>query len=158
MLKLDISKAISQLKWMPTLNFEDTVKYITDMTKTLRILHKTGNVIAFGDFNETSVEIPWMTELKLDGMDLSKQILHSQHPVERTLVWNGTTIRRGRWKYMASQKGLPADSLFDLTAEATETTNLIEQYPSMAQAFRHELDLWRSDMEKTETPQPTGPK
>jgi hypothetical protein len=59
---------------------------------------------------------------------------------------------------MASQKGLPADSLFDLTAEAAETTNLIEQFPSMAQAFRHELDLWRSDMEKTETPQPTGPK
>ena len=107
-------------------------------------------------FGLARLELP--KNLNLDGMDLSKQILDSQHPVERTLVWNGTTIRRGRWKYMASQKGLPTDSLFDLTAEAAETTNLIDQYPSMAQAFRHELDLWRTDMEKTETPQPTGPK
>jgi len=30
LLKLDISKAVSQLKWMPTLNFEDTVKYTVE--------------------------------------------------------------------------------------------------------------------------------
>ena len=96
--------------------------------------------------------------IRLDGVDLSGQILDPQHPVERTLVWNGTTIRRGRWKYMASQKGLTADSLFDLTAETDETTNLIEQYPSIAKAFRNELNLWITDMKKTEMPQPTGPK
>jgi arylsulfatase A-like enzyme len=127
----------------------------------LEVGKKSAQLIASMDllpslFGLARLELP--NNLNLDGMDLSKQILASQHPVERTMVWNGTTIRRGRWKYMASQKGLPTDSLFDLTADAAETTNLIEQYPSMAQAFRHELDLWRTDMEKTETPQPTGPK
>jgi hypothetical protein len=74
------------------------------------------------------------------------------------MVWNGTTIRRGRWKYMASQKGLAVDSLFDLSAEVDESTNLIEQYPGIAQSFRSELELWKNDMEKTKTPQPTPPK
>jgi hypothetical protein len=91
-------------------------------------------------------------------VDLSDQILEPQHPVERTLVWNGTTIRRGRWKYMASQKGLAVDSLFDLTADATEATNLIEQYPSIAKEFRNELDEWKTDVNNTATPQPAGVK
>jgi arylsulfatase A len=96
--------------------------------------------------------------LKLDGIDLSDFILGEREPIDRTMVWNGTTIRRGRWKYMASQKGLAVDSLFDLSAEVEESTNLIEQYPGIAQSFRSELELWKNDMEKAKTPQPTPPK
>jgi len=107
-------------------------------------------------FGLANLKLP--NRLKLDGMDLSEQFLFPQHTVERTLVWNGTAIRRGRWKYMAAQKGLPADSLFDLTVEGTESSNLIEQYPNIAKKFRSELILWNTDMEKTKTLQPTHPK
>jgi arylsulfatase A-like enzyme len=102
------------------------------------------------------VELP--KRLKLDGIDLSEITLGEREPIERTMVWNGTTIRRGRWKYMASQKGLAVDSLFDLSAEVDESTNLIAQYPDIAQSFRSELELWKNDIEKTKTPQPTPPK
>ncbi len=96
--------------------------------------------------------------VKLDGMDLSEIILKERDAIIRTMVWNGTTIRRGRWKYMALQKGLSVESLFDLTAEIGESTNLIAQYPRIAQSFRNELELWKNDMDKTKTPQPTQPK
>lgn len=95
---------------------------------------------------------------RLDGMDLSKQIQDPQHPIERTLVWNGVAIRRGGWKYMGAQKGLAADSLFDLSAEIAETTNLIEQYPRIVEGFRVELALWKTDVKNTERPQPATPK
>ena len=96
--------------------------------------------------------------LKLDGIDLSEIILAKKESIERSMVWNGTTIRRGRWKFMASQKGLAVDSLFDLSAEVDESTNLINRYPDIAQSFRRELELWINDMDKTEMPQPTPPK
>ncbi|MCS5631141.1 MAG: sulfatase-like hydrolase/transferase [Pirellulaceae bacterium] len=96
--------------------------------------------------------------IKLDGMDLSEIILSERDPIIRTMVWNGTTIRRGRWKYMAMQKGLAVESLFDLTAEVDESINLITQYPRIAQSFHNELELWKTDMEKTKTPQPSHPK
>jgi arylsulfatase A len=96
--------------------------------------------------------------VELDGMDLSEVILNERGPIKRSMVWNGTTIRRGRWKYMAVQKGLAVESLFDLTAEVGESTNLIARYPRIAQSFRNELELWKKDMEKTKTPQPSLPK
>ena len=58
---------------------------------------------------------------------------------------------------MASQKGLAEDSLFDLNTEVGESTNLITQYPRIAQSFRNELELWKKDMEKTKTTQPSHP-
>jgi len=95
--------------------------------------------------------------IKIDGLDLSQVILTQRDPIIRTMVWNGTTIRRGHWKYMASQKGLAEDSLFDLNTEVGESTNLITQYPRIAQSFRNELELWKKDMEKTKTTQPSHP-
>lgn len=97
-------------------------------------------------------------QLKLDGIDLSDVILTKQEPIVRSMVWNGTTIRRGHWKYMAPQKGLAAESLFDLSAEVGESTNLIAESPRMAHAFRLELEMWRRDMERTKTAQPAPPK
>ncbi|MBT4694607.1 MAG: sulfatase-like hydrolase/transferase [Planctomycetaceae bacterium] len=93
--------------------------------------------------------------VKLDGLDLSSQIVNSEQPIQRSLVWNGVAIRRGAWKFMTKQKGLPVDSLFDLTVDAAESTNLIEQYPRIVKSLRHDLDLWNVDVKKSETPQPT---
>jgi arylsulfatase A-like enzyme len=107
-------------------------------------------------FGLAGLQLP--RRIKLDGMDLSEIILNERDPIIRTMVWNGTTIRRGRWKYMAMQKGLAVESLFDLTAEVDESINLITQYPRIAQSFRNELELWKKDMEKTKTPQPSHPK
>jgi arylsulfatase A len=107
-------------------------------------------------FGLANLELP--KTARFDGLDLSKEIQDSEHPVERTLVWNGVAIRRGCWKYMSAQKGLRDDSLFDLTAEDAESKNLIQQYPRIAEGFRNELKLWKIDMKDTERPQPTGPK
>jgi len=107
-------------------------------------------------FGLGSLKLPG--NVRLDGLDLSNQILKTQKPIERTLIWNGVAIRRGRWKYMAAQKGLPADSLFDLDSEPSESINKIQQHPSVANAFRAELARWKTEMEKTKTLQPTRPK
>ena len=92
---------------------------------------------------------------KFDGLDLSDQFRDAHPPVERTLVWNGTAIRRGRWKYMSAQKGLPVDSLFDLAGDLSESKNYIEQYPRITMSFRKELARWHASMEKSKTTQPT---
>ena len=107
-------------------------------------------------FGLASLKLPG--NVRLDGLDLSNQVLNTQKPIERTLIWNGVAIRRGRWKYMAAQKGLPADSLFDLDSDLSESINKIEQHPSVANAFRVELARWKTEMEKTKTLQPTRPK
>ncbi|MGY8731290.1 MAG: sulfatase-like hydrolase/transferase [Pirellulales bacterium] len=107
-------------------------------------------------FGLASLELP--KDARLDGIDLSKQIKKSEEPVERTLVWNGVAIRRGRWKYMAPQKGFRDESLYDLNVDSAESKNLIEQYLSIAEVFRNELALWKNDMKETESPQPVGPK
>ena len=107
-------------------------------------------------FGLASLKLPG--NVRLDGLDLSNQVLNTQKPIERTLIWNGVAIRRGRWKYMAAQKGLPSDSLFDLDSDSSESINKIERHPIVANAFRVELARWKTEMEKTKTLQPTRPK
>ncbi len=63
LLKLDISKAVSQLKWMPTLNFEDTVKftvegYLSDLAGNSSIDNRLKTIKSYTEIAQNQ-KIPW---------------------------------------------------------------------------------------------------
>jgi arylsulfatase A-like enzyme len=68
------------------------------------------------------------SELPLDGIDLTPQLLQGKPPEDRELFWELSregALRRGSWKYLRTADG--NEYLFDLDDDPFEKNNLSEQ-------------------------------
>ncbi len=91
-----------------------------------------------------------------DGDDLTKRIREKQEVIERTVVWNGNTIRRGNWKLMLPQKQLKEISLFNLHEDLAEQTNVAVKYPDIVKQLIMELAAINAENKAVATAQPTS--
>ncbi|MEO1525282.1 MAG: sulfatase-like hydrolase/transferase [Planctomycetota bacterium] len=56
-------------------------------------------------------------------------------------IWKG--LRDGDWKYVVdSRAGMETEYLFDLSADETESNNLLEDRPEQAKLLRRKFDRW----------------
>ncbi|MEC9096632.1 MAG: sulfatase-like hydrolase/transferase [Planctomycetota bacterium] len=94
---------------------------------------------------------------RLDGRDLTEYITEARDPVERTVMWNDKTLRKGKWKLMLPQKQLKELSLFDLDEDLAESTNLAAKYPLVIEQMRVELERLSLNAKNNSTKQPTEP-
>lgn len=82
----------------------------------------------------------------------------------RQMVWTTPdqwAVRRGDWKLVRGPEGfVGADStgLFDLDNDPEETTNLAGERPELVEELEARYRSWKSEMERTATPQPDGPE
>ncbi len=96
----------------------------------------------------------------LDGEDLSATLLgHSSKSRSAPIFWRrppdrpGTIeqdnpdlgVRDGRWKFCMNYDG-SEPQLFDLTADVSESRNLVAEHPETAQRLRSLVDAWNSQL------------
>ena len=92
---------------------------------------------------------------KPDGYNLTRAIRSPQVVVERTVVWNESTIRRGKWKLMLPQKKLNHLALFDLHKDLGEMNNLAGNYQAIVKGLESELAVIIARNRSSATKQPT---
>ena len=92
----------------------------------------------------------------MDGTSM-REIWEGEPAVsDRTVVWNGTTLRQGNWKLMLAQKGVKMNSLFNLENDKSESTNVIGKHPDLADDLIDKLNLMNRDLKTNATVQPSG--
>lgn len=91
-----------------------------------------------------------------DGIDLLPYLTDAQNAKARTLFWKrkkgpvrksiieGRAVREGNWKLIEQASG--ERYLFDLKKDVSETTNLIEDHPDLAQRLSELLDAWELEV------------
>lgn len=89
-----------------------------------------------------------------DGIDLLPILTEKAEEVERTLFWRrkhgpkrkgfpeGRAVRRGKWKLIEQASG--EQLLFDLSADPSESTNLVKKNSGMATELSLALEKWES--------------
>lgn len=92
---------------------------------------------------------------QLDGHNLMEYITGDRRPVERTVMWNGNTLRSGKWKLMLPQKQLEEVALFDLKSDLSEKINVAAKYPSLVELLKSDLKDLAADALAKATSQPT---
>lgn len=92
----------------------------------------------------------------LDGIDLLP-VLEGTSSIDRVLFWRRAldpwrknvvpqrAVRQGRWKYVDHPDGKQA--LFDLASDVSETENLRDTHPEIAERLRRQLDDWEADID-----------
>jgi len=91
-----------------------------------------------------------VSQLNTDGVDLIPYLSGSnpEDPHE-ILVWRTHVIwalRKGDWK-IGSPNGSPI-VMYNLASDPGETTNVISQYPEIAEELYREMTYWESEMDK----------
>ena len=87
-----------------------------------------------------------VTELLLDGDDLTQHLLHNRPLADRTLYWREGTeraVRQGRWKLYAEDDQI---ELFDLSTDLAEQHNLAAQQTQRVQDLLHAWHNWETDV------------
>lgn len=92
----------------------------------------------------------------LDGVDLGPG-LRGEHdePFHEALFWRfwgQTAVRSGNWKLVRLDNG-KKEMLYDIENDISESNNVIDQHPGMANELRQRLADWESQMSK---PLPRG--
>jgi arylsulfatase A-like enzyme len=105
-----------------------------------------------------------------DGIDLLPYITGKKAPdMNRTLYWRrrmvnvrqeqysirASAVREGRWKLLRNYRHLGAakyaadfkEELFDLSADISETTDLLAREPQTADRLRKKLEAWERSVE-----------
>jgi arylsulfatase A-like enzyme len=89
---------------------------------------------------------------ELDGIDLMPALKSDDSYLnERALFWRFDkqgAIRVGKWKYL--QAGLVREYLFDMESATNEKTNLIQQYPDIADSLKQQYQQWSMGMLRAE--------
>ena len=93
---------------------------------------------------------------KLDGISLLPTLLGKKSLGKRQLVWNGKAIRDGHWKLIVNGKGSEGTALFDLSKGLGEKTNLAQSEPDRVKKMLAALEIWKTDVARGATPQPSA--
>ena len=91
-----------------------------------------------------------LPQVQLDGVNISEHLENTEIPIEKEFIlWSGEEgkgicgIRMGDWKYLPFG-GQPYDDnepeLFNLKEDLSETKNLIQQYPEIAERLKGRID------------------
>ncbi|WP_278470277.1 sulfatase-like hydrolase/transferase [Gimesia maris] len=94
---------------------------------------------------------------KLDGVSLVSLLKDRKSLVPRQIFWeyNGkSAMRQGPWKLVMNQTPKEPIGLYDLTRDLSESKNLADNQPQRVQQMQSALAAWKSDVQKTATPQP----
>jgi len=107
------------------------------------------------DFAATAVALAGLPrEPKLDGVDLMPYLTGEQDGLPHADLfwrfWKQTAIRSGNWKYL--QAGGSAKFLFDLSSDADERKNLIQDHPEIAKKLAAKLDAWAAQLQPPGVP------
>lgn len=85
---------------------------------------------------------------ELDGENLIPNLSGTSDTLsDRTLYWrfwSQSAARQGNWKYLAA--GADREYLFDVSSDLTESQNLIDQHPEIANTLRSKLSDWSADL------------
>jgi arylsulfatase A-like enzyme len=94
----------------------------------------------------------------LEGVSLASLLDGRRPAVERPLFWQwakGMAIRKGRWKLVADD--FEPWELYDISRDATETDNVIDEYPQVARELKREWEQWIGPL-KPDPAQAKAPK
>ena len=97
---------------------------------------------------------PQPKDRKLDGVSLAPLLLDGKPQGRRKLFWNGQAMRDGKWKLVLGPRGA---SLYDLSKDIGEATDLAAQGPGRVQAMRAAIEAWKVDVASGATKQPPPP-
>ena len=90
-----------------------------------------------------------------DGEDSSKALLGGVHVRTKPLFWKTNTERSDptmlveNWKLHGSHRRNGEVTLYDLTTDPGEKTNLAEKQPEVLKRLREQLDTWTATLPKT---------
>jgi N-acetylgalactosamine-6-sulfatase len=108
-------------------------------------------------------------ELRPDGEDVSDILCGQVRPRRRPILWEwrfgvagdpsyrppGLAIRDGDWKLLIERDGSGAQ-LYHIVQDPSETTNLVEQHPDVAERLTDQLLAWQRTLPQTRTHQPSA--
>ena len=83
----------------------------------------------------------------IDGVSFAPVLLKQQAMAPRKLFWKTRkgekAVRDGKWKLLIANN---QTSLFDLSTDPGEQTNLAASHPAIVNAMKKSLDLWIADV------------
>jgi arylsulfatase A-like enzyme len=89
------------------------------------------------------------TTKALDGIDFSPVLLNQAYdPAERLVFWrfkDSKSVRQGPWKLLVEQDDV---YLFNLDDDLSETKNLLDIKPTLADSLLIELDRWEHALDR----------
>jgi len=95
---------------------------------------------------------------RLDGVDLTPQLLDGKALAQRTLYWHRdgrSAVRRGPWKLVVNPRGDDGFvGLYDLDRDITEQRNRAQEHPDRTKELQAALTSWLDDVSSTATRQP----
>ena len=99
--------------------------------------------------------VPEPQDRKLDDVSLAPLLFEAKPLGRRKLFWNGQAMRDGNWKLVLDSRGA---SLYDLSRDIRESTNLASQHPGRATAMQAAIEAWKVDVATGATKQPPPPR
>lgn len=102
------------------------------------------------DVGATAIELAGLEKVPaLDGVNLIPYLTgKTESPPHEMLfwrIWNQSSVRKGKWKYL--QAG-DRNYLFDLSSPQHEKVNLIANHPEIAAQLQASLKRWAEDLKK----------
>jgi len=93
-------------------------------------------------------EVP--SDRRIDGVDLTQLLLSDgPSPREDFLFYDGENleaVREGRWKLHVARKGSEVTELYDLLADAHESSDLSSEYPDVVERLRAKAHVATSEL------------
>jgi arylsulfatase A-like enzyme len=87
-------------------------------------------------------------EIELDGIDFSPVLFKRKSMEERVAYWRykgEKAVRRGPWKLLVLKD---STYLFNLAADPSEETNLVEQHSDVSESLLRLLQTWEDEMNR----------
>lgn len=90
-----------------------------------------------------------------DGMDILEQVIKNRPNKKRTLFWRARrgentrkAVRDGDWKYLWLRSGDKVEEYtFNLSADPSETTNMLEKEPAQTERLKALLASWEKEVQ-----------
>ena len=95
---------------------------------------------------------------KLDGVSLASLMLDRKPLGRRKLFWNGRAMRDGQWKLVCDGKGSKGVTLYDLSKDIGESSDLAGEQPQRVRRMLAAIEAWKRDVAAGATPQPAPPR
>ena len=113
------------------------------------------SVTSFIDWMPTLAAIAGIEKLpeQLDGEDISDIWFGKSREREKSLFWKASSVnstpvmREGDWKLHMSRKS--GVELYDLSKDPSESRNVAEKYPDIAEDLKSKLAAWNAELPKS---------